>query len=142
MERIEDTVLKAPDSIVFGDINVPVYYDANLDTPVFKLKDLGYSVKMLEQIEEDEYFTHAGEIFVTELGLYNLLSQDSGKNARLWRRVVHEQLIKLRKENGLNIWDQFDDWNEAASEYYFDEETGRMMKSVTVEGGDVVQIPA
>ena len=130
--------------IKFGDIDIPVYYDGNLDNPIFKFKDLKLPVKMLERIEADEWFKSLsdGDLYVTELGLYDLLSIDDSNNARLWRRVVHEQLIELRKAKEYNMTEQFEEWEELASAYYIDEETGRMMKSVTVEGGDVVQVPA
>lgn len=37
--------------------------------------------------------------------------------------------------------EQFQDWDDAAESIYFDEETGMMMQSVTVAGGDVEQVP-
>ena len=129
--------------IRFGEMTLPVYYDGNEDTPIFKLKDLGVKVSRLDKLEEDEWFKGLdGEIYVNELGLYNLLSFMNNRSARLWRRVIHSQLIQMRKDAGKNIEDQFDDWQEMANDYYFDEETGKLMKSVTVEGGDVEQVPA
>ena len=79
--------------------------------------------------------------FITETGLYNILAQSRKPIARAWRRVVHEELIALRKSQGKNVADQFRDWDNAAASIYFDEETGTMMQSVTVAGGDVEQIP-
>lgn len=131
-------IFKTDRMIIFGDKKIPVYYDPEED-PYFRLADTGYSVKDFEKIEHDEYFKHNGEVFVTELGLYNLLSQDEGKNGRLWRRVVHEQLIDMRLKNGKYVEEQFSDWEQAAGDYYIDEDTGKMMRSVTVAGGDVIQ---
>nr|WP_330419738.1 hypothetical protein [[Ruminococcus] lactaris] len=61
--------------------------------------------------------------------------------ARSWRRVVHDELINMRKEKGRNIAEQFEEWDHAMDNIYFDEETGQLMQSVTVPGGDVIQIP-
>ena len=48
--------------------------------------------------------------------------------------------MKLRTK-GRNIAEQFEEWNHALDNIYFDEETGKLMQSVTVQGGDVEQIP-
>lgn len=79
--------------------------------------------------------------FITETGLYNVLSQSRKPIARAWRRVIHEELIQLRKTRGMNVIQQFEDWDSKADSIYFDEETGMLMQSVTVPGGDVEQIP-
>ena len=79
--------------------------------------------------------------FVTENGLYNILAQSRMELARAWRRVVHDELINMRKEKGLNISEQFEEWDHAMDNIYFDEDTGRLMQSVTVPGGDVIQVP-
>lgn len=130
------------EKIRFNDIEARVYYDGNTDEPIFKFEELGYPIKTLEQLEHDEYFRLGKDMFVTELGLYNLLSHDDSESGRLWRRVVHEQLIEIRKKHNKSVIDQFNEWDEMAGEYYFDENTGRMMRNVTVNGGDVIQIPA
>lgn len=130
------------EKIRFNNIEARVYYDGDTDEPIFKFDELGYPIKALEQLEHDEYFRLGKEMFITELGLYNLLSHDDSKSGRLWRRVVHEQLIEIRKKHNKSVIDQFAEWDEISDQYYFDEETGKMMKSVTVEGGDVIQVPA
>lgn len=79
--------------------------------------------------------------FVTETGLYNVLSQSRKPIARAWRRIVHTELINLRKTRGKDVAEQFEDWDRLADSIFFDEETGMMMQSVTVPGGDVEQIP-
>lgn len=55
--------------------------------------------------------------------------------------LIHEEIITLRKTRGKNIAEQFEDWDNQADTIFFDEETGMMMQSVTVAGGDVEQIP-
>ena len=105
--------------------------------------------RMLEMCEEDEKLklplVVAGQRrsvnFVTENGLYNILAQSRMEIARSWRRVVHDELINMRKEKGRNIAEQFEEWDHAMDNIYFDEETGQLMQSVTVPGGDVIQIP-
>ena len=79
--------------------------------------------------------------FVTETGLYNILSQSRKPTARKWRRVVHEELIRLRKAKDMNVIEQFEEWDHELDDLYYDEETDTLMQSVTVQGGDVDQIP-
>ena len=130
---------------------------SSLDEPLFLASEvanlIGYSDnntwKLTQMCENDEKLklplVVAGQrrivLFVTELGLYNILSQSRTVSARKWRRVVHEQLIELRKTKGLNIQEQFDEWDNLIDDIYYDEETGMLMQSVTVPGGDVEQIP-
>ena len=141
--------------ITFGSNKLDVYN--SLDEPLFKAADVagmidnssGNTWKMLEMCEEDEKLNLpmvvAGQrrsvSFITETGLYNILSQSRKPIARAWRRIIHEELINLRKSRGNNIVEQFDDWNHELDDIYFDEETGKLMQSVTVQGGDVIQIP-
>lgn len=142
-------------TVVFKGNKLPVY--ASLDTPLFRASDIAKLIdysdgnvwKMLEMCEADEKLTLplvvAGQRrpvnFVTETGLYNVLAQSRKPLARAWRRVIHEELITMRKEHGNDIVKQFEDWNHQADSIYFDEEAGMLMQSVTVPGGDVEQIP-
>ncbi len=142
-------------TIKFMDHNLSVY--SSLDEPLFRASDVATAIdysegnvwKMLEMCEADEKLNLplvvAGQrrsvSFITETGLYNVLSQSRKPIARAWRRIVHEELIQLRKNRGLNIAQQFEDWDSKADTIYFDEETGMLMQSVTVPGGDVEQIP-
>ena len=79
--------------------------------------------------------------FVTERGLYNIFEQSNKPVARKWRRIINDELIDLRKSRGKNVVDQFADWNHKLDTIFMDPETGQMMQSVTVQGGDVIQIP-
>ena len=141
--------------ISFGGKLLNVYGD--LDAPLFKAKDISHVIeyssgnerKMLEMCEDDEKLklpmVVAGQRrsvnFVTENGLYNILSQSRMEIARAWRRIVHDELINMRITKGRNIAEQFEEWDHALDNIYFDEETGKLMQSVTVQGGDVEQIP-
>lgn len=132
---------------VYGSLDAPVF----LAIDVAKLIDYsnGKTHYMLELIEEDEKLKRVmptrgqkREVwFVTELGLYNILSQSRKPIARMWRRVVHEQLILARKERGLSIIDQFEEWDDLLDTIYIDPETGILMQSITIQGGDVEQVP-
>ena len=151
-----DTVaVQIVDTITFGGVGLDVY--SSVDVPLFRVTDIaaliGYSDgngwNLLELCEEDEKLNLpllvAGQkrkvSFVTELGLYNILAQSRKPMARKWRRIVHQDLIRMRKEQGRTIVEQFDEWNHELDALYIDEITGIMMQSVTVEGGDVNQIP-
>ena len=135
--------------------SLPVY--DSLDEPLFRASDVAAVIdysdgnvwKMLEMCESDEKLNLplvvAGQrrsvSFVTETGLYNVLSQSRKPVARAWRRIIHEELIALRKTRGKNVVEQFEDWDRQADTIYFDEETNMLMQSVTLPGGDVDQIP-
>lgn len=141
--------------IKFDNKILSVYSD--LDNPLFKASDVasmieysdGNTWKMLEMCEHDEKLNLpmvvAGQrrnvSFVTENGLYNILSQSRKPIARKWRRVIHNELIEIRRSRDMTVVDQFDEWDHALDDIYFDEETGMLMQSVTVQGGDVIQVP-
>lgn len=141
--------------ILFDGKQIDVY--SSLEEPLFRATDIarmieyssGNTTKMLEMCEEDEKLTIpmvvAGQRrrvnFVTETGLYNILSQSRKPIARKWRRIIHDELIQLRKSRNYDIAEQFEEWNHELDSLYFDEETGMMMQSVTTAGGDVEQIP-
>lgn len=104
--------IKIAGSISFGGKRLNVYGD--LDAPLFKAKDISHAIgyssgnewRMLEMCEDDEKLklplVVAGQRrsinFVTENGLYNILAQSRMEIARSWRRVVHDELINMRKK--------------------------------------------
>lgn len=142
-------------TIKFDDRLLAVY--RSLDEPIFRATDIanmidyseGNSWKMLEMCEDDEKLNLpmvvAGQRrsvnFVTETGLYNILSQSRKPIARKWRRIIHNELIRMRKEKDMDVVEQFQEWDHALDNIYFDEETGMLMQSITMQGGDVEQIP-
>ena len=142
-------------TITFDNRLLNVYQ--SLEDPIFRATDIanmidyseGNSWKMLQMCEEDEKLNLpmvvAGQTrqvaFVTEIGLYNILSQSRKLIARKWRRVVHTELVRMRKEKNMTIVDQFDEWDDLLDTVYWDEELGMLMQSVTIQGGDVEQIP-
>ena len=130
---------------------------SSLEEPIFKASDIvgmieysdGNAWKMLQMCEEDEKLNLpmvvAGQTrrtsFVTETGLYNILSQSRKLIARKWRRVIHNELVRMRKEKGMNIVDQFEEWDDLLDTVYYDDIRGMLMRSVTLPGGDVEQVP-
>lgn len=142
-------------TIKFGNKVLNVY--GSLDEPLFRASDVADMLDrraentegMLRMCEDDEILrlptTVAGRTqvvyFVTEIGLYNLLSQSSKEIARGWRRIVSNELVELRRSRNKDVVEQFEDWDHQLDDIYFDEETGMLMQSVTVPGGDVIQVP-
>lgn len=139
--------------IIFGTICLDVY--GSLDEPWFLAKDVAdilqdgsvWGLTALceaDEIKKDSVIIgkHARVVkLINESGLYNILAQSRRPIARGWRRIVHDQLIDIRRKAGKNIEEQFTEWDAILDTLYFDEETGMIMQSVTVAGGDVEQIP-
>ena len=142
-------------TIVFDNISLDVY--SSLNEPLFKATDVASTIeysdgnawRMVNLCEDDEKLNIpmvvAGQrravTFITETGLYNVLSQSRKPIARKWRRIIHDEIIRLRKQRGLDIIQQFKEWDERLDTLYVDPETGILMQSVTVHGGDVEQVP-
>lgn len=140
--------------IEFDGKSLDVYQ--SMDEPLFVVWDVALSFGY-SNVSEIEKFCECDEIikgetsevidgwksttlFLTEHGLYNVLSQSKNITARKWRKIIHEELIQLRKNKNFTVADQFEDWNEQLDTLYYDEEKNIMMQSVTVAGGDVVQV--
>lgn len=148
-------IVKVVGTIKLGGQELDVY--SSLDEPVFKAADiatmLDYSAgnvwNLLGMCEEDEKLTLTLIVsgqrrqvsFVTEHGLYNILEQSRKPLARKWRRVINNELIALRKARNMDILDRFEEWGHELDNIYFDEDTGMIMESITVAGGDVEQVP-
>ena len=129
----------------------------SLDEPWFRVSELskileystGKTSQILELIEKDEHLITALKVsgqmrevrMVNELGLYNILSQSRKPIARKWRRVIHSNLIMLRKQNQLTIEGQFAEWDTMAEDIFIDPETGELMQINTIAGGDVEIVP-
>lgn len=132
---------------VYNDLDVPFF----LAVEVAKLIDYsaGNTAEMLRVLEPDEHLLvtlqRSGQRrqvrMISEIGLYNVLSQSRKPIARKWRRIVHSNLVMMRRNNRLTIDEQFEEWDAMLDDLYIDPETGILMQSVTVRGGDVEQIP-
>lgn len=130
--------------IKFKNCVLAVYGD--LDAPLFRAQDVADLIEygsgnvwnLVNLCEDDEHMLLPVMVggqrrkvtFITETGLYNILSQSKKPIARAWRRVVHEELIALRRSQGKDVSEKFKEWDHMADNIYFDE-----------EGGDVEQVP-
>lgn len=135
-------------SLEFAKTHLDVY--SSLDIPLFAAKDVAEMLKMddkygvIEKCERDEIVVEVNgkkaTHYITELGLYNVLAQSRKLVARKWRRVISQQLIDARRARNYDILQQFHEWDSLADVIYFDDETGKIMQSVTLPGGDVDQV--
>lgn len=114
-------------TVAFDNRLLNVYQ--SLENPIFRATDIanmidyseGNSWKMLQMCEEDEKFNlpmvTGGQTrqvaFVTETGLYNILSQSRTPAARKWQEEwrIGDRLVNMRKSNGMSIVDQFNAWD-------------------------------
>lgn len=86
---------------------------------------------------------------VNEIGIYEALFASRKLEARKFRRWSGTVMQKLRKSVGLEGYEVMrmtdkdiqDDIDHILDTLFWDEETGKLMQSVTVQGGDVEQIP-
>lgn len=146
----EGTIMNVVGIIKFDNRNICVYDDVN--DPLFKLKDIATMIKYDGTLDDLKGLCEQDEIkcenldgietyLVDERGLYSILSQLRDSTSRKWRRVIFNQLIELRKSHNMNIVEQFEEWDHALDDIYYDDSTGMLMQSVTVAGGDVIQVP-
>ena len=86
---------------------------------------------------------------VNEIGIYEALFTSRRLEARKFRRWSASVMKKLRSKVGLQQYEVMkmtdpeiqDNIDNILDTLFWDEETGRLMQSVTVQGGDVEQIP-
>ena len=88
-------------------------------------------------------------LVVNEEGLYECVFKSRVASAERFRRWTYKTLKKLRTHVGLKGYeamrmldeDTQDMIDHMLDSLYYDEETGLLMESVTVAGGDVEQVP-
>jgi len=136
---------------VYGDLDQPYF----LATDVARLIDysLSNTSHMLEQIDSDEKVLavlpndisrttttriagNPNKWFLTELGLYEVLSQSRKPLAKRWRRIVYLELIKMRKDRQRDIEQQFAFWDRN-NDIFLDEETGLAVVAIELQGTDL-----
>lgn len=86
---------------------------------------------------------------VNEIGIYEALFASRRLEARKFRMWSATVLQKLRSQVGLEQYEVMrmtepeiqEDIDHMLDDIFYDEETGMLMQSVTVAGGDVEQIP-
>lgn len=149
MERIDQIIYDGRVLSVYGTQEEPCFLLREIGSVIEY--DLNHVEDMIRWCEHDEYFKapkprdsrgYAGHkrkdvYYVTESGLYNIFSQTRKPLGRKWRMVVHDRLIKLRKERGLTVSQQFDEWFDEMDDIFYNPEDGQMYRSMTVPGGDV-----
>ena len=89
------------------------------------------------------------KLCINELGLYDILLTSNCLEARKFRHWSTTVLRKLRKKVGLEGYEIMrmtepeiqEDIDHILDTLFWDEETGKLMQSVTVQGGDVEQVP-
>lgn len=86
---------------------------------------------------------------VNEIGIYEALFASRRLEARKFRLWSASVMQRLRKNVGLEQYevmkmtdpDVQEEIDHMLDNLFYDEETGKLMQSVTVEGGDVIQVP-
>lgn len=86
---------------------------------------------------------------INEEGIYEALYASRRLEARKFRRWSASVMRKLRKSVGLKGYEVMrmtepeiqEEIDHLLDTIFYDEETGQLMQSVTVEGGDVEQVP-
>ena len=87
-------------------------------------------------------------IAINEMGIYEVLYASRKLEARKFRKWSASVMQKLRRKIGLEQYEVMrmtdkdiqDEIDYILDSIYYDEETGKLMQSVTVAGGDVEQI--
>lgn len=102
-----------------------------------------------EVISRNTYTKTAHMLVVNEIGIYEALFASRRLEARKFRIWTATVLKKLRSYVGLQGYEALrltdkdiqDEIDSILDVLYYDEETERLMISVTVQGGDVDQVP-
>ena len=126
-----ETMLRVP---VESERNRPSKYKENYDIPSKDIVKSRSTVYMLA---------------INEIGIYEALFASRRLEARKFRRWTASVMQKLRAKVGLEQYEVMkmtdpeiqDNIDNILDTLFWDEETGRLMQSVTVQGGDVEQIP-
>lgn len=80
--------------------------------------------RMIQKLEKDEVVHSLSDVdgtrqirtFITEYGLYNVLSQSNDKIARQWRRIIFEELFDSRRTDKKTVIRKFEEWNSKRGE--------------------------
>lgn len=126
-----EMMLRVP---VESERNRPSKYKENYDIPSKDIVKSRSTIYMLA---------------INEIGIYEALYASRRLEARKFRRWSASVMKKLRAKVGLEQYEVMkmtdpeiqDNIDNILDTLFWDEETGRLMQSVTVQGGDVEQIP-
>ncbi len=130
-----------------------------VETSEVPSKDLRYEHKPIKSIDRGmigkDIGRHPGEnktrwmLAVNEIGIYEALFASRRLEARKFRLWAGSIMQRLRKHVGLEGYEVMrmtepeiqDEIDHILDTLFYDEETGMLMQSVTVQGGDVEQVP-
>lgn len=130
-----------------------------VDTSNVGLTNLRYEHKPIKSIDRGmigkDIGRHPGEnktrwmLAVNEIGIYEALFASRRLEARKFRLWAGSIMQRLRKHVGLEGYEVMrmtepeiqDEIDHILDTLFYDEETGMLMQSVTVQGGDVEQVP-
>ena len=130
-----------------------------VDTSNMGLTDVRYEHKPIKSIDRGmigkNIGRHPGEnktrwmLAVNEIGIYEALFASRRLEARKFRLWAGSVMQRLRKHVGLEGYEVMrmtepeiqDEIDRILDTLFYDEETGMLMQSVTVQGGDVDQVP-
>lgn len=137
--------MKIVGKIKFGDIILNFY--ESKERPLFDVEEVYKSVgcsrqtgyDILSICENDDIHIIGERVYISECGLYTYIETQHSPASRKFRKIINEELVKLRREAERDICEQFRIWDRKADDYFFDDD-GRLYISKTVAGGDVEQI--
>ena len=130
-----------------------------VDTSNMGLTDVRYEHKPIKSIDRGmigkNIGRHPGEnktrwmLAVNEIGIYEALFASRRLEARKFRLWAGSVMQRLRKHVGLEGYEVMrmtepeiqDEIDHILDTLFYDEETGMLMQSITVQGGDVDQVP-
>lgn len=130
-----------------------------VDTSDHPLKGVRYEHKPVKHIDKGTIGKDIGRrpgdnktrwmLAVNEIGIYQALFASRKLEARKFREWAGEVMCKLRKHVGLEGYEVMrmtepkiqEDIDYILDSLFFDDRTGKWMQSVTVQGGDVEQVP-
>lgn len=130
---------------VYDSLEAPLFLASEVREILYNDRSVWIFEDLLEQDEILYLNTFAGGgkkrlMFLTEHGLYSALYKSETFAARAWRRVVSDRLVGMRKERSMDICEEFEEFDALMADIYFDEDSGRLMRSITLPGGDVEQV--
>lgn len=137
-------------------VRVPVEIKSSIPSKYNKYHDIPSKVVMKSKddpisnvVNFNTFNKTVHMLAVNEIGIYEALYASRRLEARKFRRWSAEVMTKLRKSVGLEGYEVMnmtkadiqEQINDILDSLYYDQDTKVLMISITVQGGDVEQIP-
>lgn len=130
------------------DMMIRVAVEGKRNRPA-KYSNPRYGIILNDPVNFEEKENTFHMLAVNEIGIYEALFSSRKPEARKFRRWSANVMQKLRKLVGLEGYEAMhmtdpeyqEQIDHILDSLYWDEETGRLMMSITVQGGDTDQIP-